>query len=125
MSEASILKSCNESLKMQLDAANNKMVELEDDLEVHRMRLAACGVIALANTEKTAKEQRIMSDDYKSASLSDVMRIVDSEMLLRKRNAELEKDIAFLQSCVNSGEAATKSDRPSERAKALKELECL
>jgi uncharacterized coiled-coil DUF342 family protein len=34
---------------------------------------------------------------------------------------ELEKDIAFLQSCVNSGETATKADRPSERAKALKE----
>jgi cell division protein FtsB len=37
-----------------------------------------------------------------------------------KRIAELEKDIAFLQSCVNSGETATKADRPSERAKALK-----
>lgn len=36
-----------------------------------------------------------------------------------KRIAELEKDIAFLQSCVNSGETATLQDRPSERAKQL------
>jgi hypothetical protein len=35
--------------------------------------------------------------------------------------AELEKDIAFLQSCVNSGETASKADRPSNQAKALKE----
>jgi glycyl-tRNA synthetase alpha subunit len=34
--------------------------------------------------------------------------------------AELEKDLAFLQSCVNSGENATKADRPSNQAKALK-----
>ena len=39
---------------------------------------------------------------------------------LRKKNTELEKDIGFLQSCVNSGETATKSDRPSEQAKQLK-----
>ena len=31
--------------------------------------------------------------------------------------AELEKDIAFLQCCINSGETAKVSDRPSQRAK--------
>ena len=35
--------------------------------------------------------------------------------------AELEKDIAFLQSCVNSGETAAKADRPSNQFEALKE----
>ena len=69
-----------------------KIAELENDLEIQRMRLAACGVVALANTEKTAKEQRVMHDDYKSASLSDVMSVVDSEMLLRKRITELEDE---------------------------------
>jgi hypothetical protein len=39
----------------------------------------------------------------------------------RERIAELEKDVAFLQSCANSGEAAAKADRPSEITKALKE----
>ena len=38
-----------------------------------------------------------------------------------KRIAELEKDIAFVQSCVNSGETAAKADRPSNQLKALKE----
>ena len=64
-------------------------------------------------------------------SLADITELVE----LRKKNAELEshnlgltktlvefeKDIAFLQSCVNSGEAATPQDRPSERAKQLKD----
>ena len=40
---------------------------------------------------------------------------------MAKRIAEIEKDIAFLQSCVNSGETASKADRPSNQAKALKE----
>ena len=48
--------------------------------------------------------------------LPDIAELVE----LRKKNAELEKDIGFLQSCVNSGETATKSDRPSEQAKQLK-----
>ena len=63
------------------------------------------------------------ADDYLLAycnksfrSLADITELVE----LRKKNVELEKDIGFLQSCVNSGETATKSDRPSERAKQLK-----
>ena len=33
----------------------------------------------------------------------------------QRRIAELEQDVAFLQSCVNSGETAKPSDRPSQR----------
>ena len=44
-----------------------------------------------------------------------------SEILAEERIAELEKDIAFLQSCVNSGETASKADRPSNQFEALKE----
>ena len=46
---------------------------------------------------------------------------INSYDLNQERIAELEKDIAFLQSCVNSGETASKADRPSKQAKALKE----
>ena len=46
--------------------------------------------------------------------LDDVKGIFQSQA---KRIAELEKDIAFLQSCINSGETATKADRPSEKNK--------
>jgi hypothetical protein len=37
----------------------------------------------------------------------------------RERISNLERDTAFLQSCVNSGETATKADRPSEKVKIL------
>jgi hypothetical protein len=57
-------------------------------------------------------------------SLADIARIVEIEHAnegLGFEIIELEKDIAFLQSCVNSGETATKADRPSKQAKALRE----
>jgi len=37
---------------------------------------------------------------------------------LYKKIAELENETAFLQSCLNSGETATKEDRPSSKTTA-------
>lgn len=60
--------------------------------EVQRLRaenellvgqLVACGVAALANTRKSALQQRDIADEYKSASWSDVCDAVDREMNLR------------------------------------------
>lgn len=45
-----------------------------------QMQLAACGVVALANTPESAARARDMHPDYMSASCSDVMRAVDREM---------------------------------------------
>lgn len=53
------------------------------DLERERMRLAACGVVALANTPESAAKARDMHDDYRSASCSDVARMVDLQMQYR------------------------------------------
>jgi hypothetical protein len=36
VSESTLIKSCNESLKMQLDAANSKIAELEKDVAYYR-----------------------------------------------------------------------------------------
>lgn len=52
-------------------------------LETERMRLAACGVVALADTPESAKEARDMLPEYRSASLRDVERRVDECMRLR------------------------------------------
>lgn len=53
-----------------------------------QMQLAACGVIALANTPESACEARKMHPDYMSASCSDVANAVDREMKLRTQLAE-------------------------------------
>ena len=55
-----------------------------------QMQLAACGVIALANTPESACEARKMHPDYMSASCHDVANAVDREMKLRTQLAEIE-----------------------------------
>lgn len=64
--------------------------QLKDELERERMRLAACGVAAMSNTRETAKLNRQVHDEYRSASLDDVCAAVDREMALRERVADLE-----------------------------------
>lgn len=65
-----------------------KALEAERDalraqVEVERMRLAACGVVAGANTPESAARHRQMHADYRSASCDDVAATVDREMALR------------------------------------------
>lgn len=56
----------------------------------HEALLAACGVVAMADTPDSAKKARIMHPDYESASCDDVKRRVDECIELRARVAELE-----------------------------------
>ena len=74
----------------QLLSENEK---LEEELEKERMRLAACGVAAMCNTEQLIKEQRITSDnqDY-SASYKEVCDVVDREINLRTDLATVRAD---------------------------------
>lgn len=60
---------------------------LQAELETERIRLAACGVVALANTPDSAAKARDMQPEYRSASCDDVARMVDENMRLR---AELD-----------------------------------
>lgn len=53
---------------------------LKSELERERMRLAACGVVALASTKESATKAREMHDKYWSASCHDVANIVDKYM---------------------------------------------
>ena len=70
--------------------AEVEVEKLRAELETERMRLAACGVVAMANTPESAKAARDMHPDYKSASCDDVARMVDENMKLRARVREFE-----------------------------------
>lgn len=65
---------------------------LHAEAERLRMQLAACGVVALANTPETAALNRSMHPDYMSASCQDVMRAVDREMTLRAEVEQLKAE---------------------------------
>ena len=68
-----------------LASSDEELARLREQLEVERMRLVACGVVAMANTPESAAINRQMKDEYRSGSLDDVIHIVDSEMALRKQ----------------------------------------
>jgi hypothetical protein len=85
--------------------ANIKDAEIEQlnaELERERMRLSACGVVALANTEESATKARLMHDDYRSASCGDVARMVDVQMKLRTQVEQLNAKVAMLKNMVES-----------------------
>jgi hypothetical protein len=56
---------------------------LRAGLEREQMRLAACGVVAMANTPDTAAKARDILPQYRSASCDDVARVVDENIKLR------------------------------------------
>ena len=62
---------------------DREIAELRAEVERERMRLAACGVVANANTPESAAKAREMHPDYRSASCGDVARAVDREIQLR------------------------------------------
>ena len=93
MAELETLESIIKGLQQQLEAS-------QQACETERMRLAACGVIALSNTRESAKEQRKMHPDYHSASLDDVICAVDAEMDLREQLASANNELTELSIAV-------------------------
>jgi hypothetical protein len=67
------------------------------ELETERIRLAACGVVAMANTPESAARVREMTPEYHSASCDDVAKAVDREMAHRARAERAEAVIAGLR----------------------------
>ena len=69
----------------------------EKELERERMRLAGCGVAALGYFDGC-------HDDYKSASLDDVLRLVESEKAARAELARCREALAHVESLALEGE---------------------
>jgi len=60
-----------------------QLLSLKKELERERLRLAACGVVAMADTPESAAKARDICPDFWSASLDDVIRQVDALMEAR------------------------------------------
>lgn len=82
----------------ELKAKDAEIKKLNEECEVWRIKLAACGVAALSNTHKSIKDRRIDSNNpYYSASYSDVCDAVDREIALREDNEKKDAEIARLR----------------------------
>lgn len=66
-----------------LENYKNTVERLEKELETARLQLAACGVVALADTLLSAKVARTMNEEYMSASCNDVIRVVNNVIQMR------------------------------------------
>ncbi|MEN6425981.1 MAG: hypothetical protein ABFE13_11495 [Phycisphaerales bacterium] len=67
---------------------------LIEELETERLRLSACGIVAMANTPESAKKARDLKEEYRSASLGDVERAVDRGMALIEERDRLSGIVA-------------------------------
>lgn len=74
-----------------------ELTRLHEELETERMRLAACGVVAISNTPGTAERARKMDARYWSASCADVAAAVDREMKMREEKALLAEALQELE----------------------------
>ena len=87
-----------------LELADKRIAELEAELERERMRLVACGVVAMADTPDNAKEARKMHPDYESAACSDVARRVDECIELRSKLAVAREALKTIRWTPQMGE---------------------
>ena len=75
----------------RLEDAIEEWTALRAELETERMRLTACGVVAMSNTTDSAKQARDMSQEYWSASCVEVARMVDENIKLRAKIEAMER----------------------------------
>jgi hypothetical protein len=75
------------------EGVEDRIAKLEADLDRERLRLAACGVVAMADTPESAAKARDMSPECHSASLADVIRQIDALMELRDALSQPEPKV--------------------------------
>ncbi len=75
---------------------------LRQQLETERVRLAACGGVAMANTPESAAKAREMLPQYRSASCDDVAAAVDREMALRQQLTDSQKREVMLRDALHA-----------------------
>ena len=82
----------------ELIEARAEIERLGDDLEVERMRLAACGVAAASNTEALAAVNRLSKDDPGgSESYDEVCDAVDEQVSLRAEVGQLRDELKWFE----------------------------
>ena len=84
-------------MKLDCRQLERKLTAAREELETERIRLAACGVVAMADTKESRTKASEMLPEYRSASLSDVERRVDECIELREqrdRLAEALREVA-------------------------------
>lgn len=84
-------------------AADQEVERLRAEMERLRMQLAACGVVAMANTPESAAKARDMHPEYRSASCDDVAQIVDKEMAQRAEVERLRRELERLRGLYDDG----------------------
>lgn len=85
-----------ETLRQEITAWSVTAENLEAELERERIRLAACGVVAMADTPDSAIAARKMLPEYESGSCDDVKRRVDECMALRVERDALNEAVKGL-----------------------------
>ncbi len=98
--EADCVNSAAEEINRQAaenDKLKETLAEKDAELKTERIRLAACGVVALANTPDSAAKAREMLPEYRSASCDGVARTVDREMALREQLATVTAQRGLLK----------------------------
>jgi hypothetical protein len=104
-----------------IESQRKELEELREELERERIRLAACGVIAMSNTADSAKQAREMHEDYRSASAQDVANAVDKQMELRELCGELVASMKaasiWIKNCTTPLDAARELDLAVAKAK--------
>ena len=79
------------AMYQRVDVITQERDEARAELETERLRLEACGVVAMANTPESAARVRDILPVHFSASLHSVMGAVDREMELRAEVERLRK----------------------------------
>ena len=105
-------------------AASREIERLRAELDTERMRLAACGVVAMADTPESAAEARNMHPDYRSASCDDVARRVDECIRLRAQVETLDWQLA-MESIDTTCHCARVTDLESDLAAKAELIEML
>lgn len=96
------------AMYQRVDIITQERDEAIAELETERLRLAACGVVAMANTPESAARVRDILPVHFSASLHSVMGAVDREMELRAEVERLRKTLDEIATYWNG------SHRPAE-----------
>lgn len=78
---------------MEMGRLEERVEELEKELEIWRTRVSICGVLSLSNTPESLKSNSNIADVYKCQAIDCVIRAVEREINLINKNKKLMEEI--------------------------------